>query len=128
MPSPLNNPTEEAEAREAILVDKSVAIMRFGIEPERKARSVINLPLSDKDATVASAMHQLLVGEGYGEDGEGGGYGALGALYESLVGADGYLYEHCALITDDGCPRQTVHADTPYQKHAPLVSSTKKKE
>jgi hypothetical protein len=79
------------------------------------------LPLADKSAIMATALHELLVGEGDGEGGVGGG--ELGALFEALVGEDAQLYEHCALITDNGCPRQTVHADTPYQTHAPLYAA-----
>ena len=38
--------------------------------------------------------------------------GALGAVFEELVGADGELWELAALVSEPGAPPQAAHADT----------------
>jgi hypothetical protein len=81
----------------------------FGIELERGGglRCDLLLPLTP----VAPALEELL-----------GANGKIGALLEHVCGKDGLLYELCALITEPGSPRQTIHPDTPFQEHCPLYA------
>jgi hypothetical protein len=81
----------------------------FGVELERGGglRFDLLLPLPP----VVPALAELL-----------GPAGRMGAVLEQVCGKDAHLYELCSLITEPGSPRQTIHPDTPFQKHCPLYA------
>ncbi len=81
----------------------------FGVELERGGglRCDLLLPLQP----VVPALAELL-----------GANGKMGALLQEVCGEKAELYELCSLITEPGSPRQTIHPDTPFQKHCPLYA------
>lgn len=112
---------------------------RFGLEPERRRRCVVLLPLlaaelsstrppGEPDAIV-TALRELLGTEVEASEEEGvevasSSEGSIGGLLSAVCGGDGApLYELCALVTEPGALRQTVHADTPHQEHSPLYAA-----
>ncbi|KAJ1458125.1 hypothetical protein M885DRAFT_111520 [Pelagophyceae sp. CCMP2097] len=86
----------------------------FGIEPERASRCDVLLSFDGTDANapdghvVREALVELL------------DHTAVGDCFAAACGDGAPLYELCALVTEPGAPRQTVHPDTPWRTQSPL--------
>ena len=119
-----HQPTAAGSAR---LVPRAESSL-FGIELARKHRCAINLPLRAPAAAAAGggsddesaaeedplieALRELLQRDG----------APLGELIGAAWGAESPLYELCALVTEPGSFRQTLHADTPPAAACPLYA------
>jgi hypothetical protein len=80
----------------------------YGIEPGRSCRTDLLLALTSP--SVSGALEDLFHAQ----------TGKLRSLYESLVTADGILYEVAAVVTSKGSDRQCIHPDMPFQSAASL--------
>jgi hypothetical protein len=80
----------------------------YGIEPGRSCRTDLLLALTSP--SVSGALEDLFHAK----------TGKLRSLYESLVTADGILYELAAVVTSKGSDRQCIHPDVPFQSTASL--------
>jgi hypothetical protein len=80
----------------------------YGIEPGRSCRTDLLLALTSP--SVSGALEDLFHAQ----------TGKLRSLYESLVTADGILYEVAAVVTSKGSDRQCIHPDMPFQATASL--------